>query len=75
MKYNNDIEKSINIEQIRGGYVLTGIGLGSMRRSCFDSFEKAVSEIAFEFGVIEIGERIVLSSTTERQEGAREQAK
>lgn len=68
MKYNGDFDRQIVIQQHQGGYVVQNHELAGLKTKVFESFEDAINYTAQGFGVLDIGERIVLSATRERKE-------
>lgn len=70
MKYNGLYSKQINITQHEGGYVIQDIGFDGRQPQIFVSFEETVDRMAKWFGLTEIGERVVISSTFEKKEVA-----
>ena len=70
MKYNCDKEISITIDQMRGGYIIRENRLGGYQTQIHQSFEELIDDLAFKFGITDIGERVVLSSTREPKEKA-----
>ena len=68
MKYNGDYESLLSIEQYPGGYLIRDSRLGGTPSKIVQSFEELCDEIAFRFGIREVGERIVVSATKEKKE-------
>jgi hypothetical protein len=59
----------MRVEQVHGGYVTEGSALGGPQRRAHIHFESMINHLARSFGLLEIGERFVLSATREPQEG------
>lgn len=68
MKYNGTIDRLVSIQQHEGGYIVMDPCLGGRKTRIFSSFEDAVNEMAQALGLVDIGERVVLSATREPKE-------
>lgn len=68
MKFNGSLDRSMTVQQHRGGYVVSCGEMSGPPSRIFVSFEDAVSYVARSLGLLEIDERVVLSATTQRKE-------
>jgi hypothetical protein len=70
MKAHNDSYKGLNlrIEVASNGFIVMDHTLAGNGTMVFLTFEQAVNEVARIFGLMDIGERVVLSATKEFNE-------
>lgn len=68
MKIQGNFHRTVTVEQVRNGYVTSTLNLIQSIPCAHADFEEMVNELAFQFGLREVDERILLSATKEKQE-------
>lgn len=58
MKERGDFERQVVVTQIDGGYLIESHQHGAAFRKIFATFKDALNFIAFDFGLITVGEKI-----------------
>lgn len=68
MKNCGEFDCTLNIRQVKNGFLVECNDLGYRSNTVHEYFEDAINSIAKAFSLLEIGERIVLSATKESKE-------
>lgn len=71
MKARTDFDRTMSITSHDGGFITNHPELGGRKTKIHMTFEQAVNELARAFCLVNIGERVVISATTEWQETAK----
>jgi hypothetical protein len=64
MKENDNSARTIVIEQVEGGYILNGLSVTS-KKQIVSTFSEAITKIAFAFGLLDFGHRIIFQDEKE----------